>query len=84
MKRIIIYRSFLGTIKRYAELLREEIESDIDKYNKVEDSSLLKHSWNLSGDSMNATAPSIKSIMFSNNIIIDGDCSHLIGVMLSP
>jgi len=43
MKTLIIYRSFFGTTKRYAELLHEEIESDIDKYNKVDDISLLMY-----------------------------------------
>jgi len=43
MKTLIIYRSFFGTTKRYAELLREEIESDMDKYDKVDDSSLRKY-----------------------------------------
>lgn len=43
MNTLIIYRSFFGTTKRYAELLREEIESDMDKYNKVDDTSLRKY-----------------------------------------
>ena len=43
MKKLIVYRSFFGTTKRYAESLREEIESDIDKYNRVDDSSLRKY-----------------------------------------
>lgn len=43
MKTLIIYRSFFGTTKRYAELLHEEIESDMDKYNKVDEATLLKY-----------------------------------------
>ena len=43
MNKLIIYRSFFGTTKRYAELLREEIESDIAKYNKIDEQSLVKY-----------------------------------------
>lgn len=43
MNTVIIYRSFFGTTKRYAELLHEEIESDIDKYNRIDEQSLLKY-----------------------------------------
>ena len=35
MKTAILYRSFWGTTKQYAEWLHEEIESDIFKHNKV-------------------------------------------------
>jgi hypothetical protein len=43
MNAVIIYRSLFGITKRYAELLREEIESDIYKYNQIDDYSLLRH-----------------------------------------
>ena len=43
MNTVIIYRSFFGTTKRYAELLREEVESDIYKHSQVDKYSLLKH-----------------------------------------
>jgi len=43
MNKLIIYRSFFGTTKRYAELLREEIESDIAKYNQIDEQSLVKY-----------------------------------------
>ncbi|MFC2018444.1 flavodoxin domain-containing protein [Chloroflexota bacterium] len=43
MKRLVVYRSFFGATKRYAELLHEEMESDIAKYNKVDDSTFQKY-----------------------------------------
>jgi len=43
MKTAILYRSFLGTTKQYAEWLHEEIESDIFKYNKINRQSLLSY-----------------------------------------
>ena len=43
MNTVIIYRSFLGTTKRYAERLHEEIESDIYKHNQIDKQSLLKY-----------------------------------------
>jgi hypothetical protein len=39
----ILYRSFLGTTKQYAEWLHEEIESDVFKYNKIKKESLLSY-----------------------------------------
>jgi len=43
MKTAIIYRSFLGTTKRYAELLRDEIDSDIYKYNQIDREAIRKY-----------------------------------------
>ena len=43
MNAVIIYRSFLGTTKRYAELLHEEIEADICKHNQIDQRTLLKY-----------------------------------------
>ena len=43
MNTVIIYRSFFGTTKRYAEWLHEEIESDIYKHNQIDKQSLLKY-----------------------------------------
>jgi menaquinone-dependent protoporphyrinogen IX oxidase len=43
VKTAILYRSFRGTTKQYAEWLHEEIESDIFKYNKVKKQSLLSY-----------------------------------------
>ncbi|MFC1984673.1 flavodoxin domain-containing protein [Chloroflexota bacterium] len=43
MNTVIIYRSFFGAAKRYAELLHGKIESDIDKYNRIDERSLLKY-----------------------------------------
>ncbi|MFC1873308.1 flavodoxin domain-containing protein [Chloroflexota bacterium] len=43
MKKLIVYRSFFGKTKRYAKLLRDEIESDMDKYSNVDESSLRKY-----------------------------------------
>ena len=43
MSTAIIYRSFLGTTKRYAEWLHEEIESDIYEHSQIDKQSLLKY-----------------------------------------
>ena len=43
MKTLIIYRSLFGTTKRYAELLHEEIESDMEKHNKIDGQALSKY-----------------------------------------
>ena len=43
MKTVILYRSFWGTTKQYAEWLHEEIESDIFKHNKINKQSLLSY-----------------------------------------
>jgi len=43
MNTAIIYRSFFGTTKRYAERLHEEIEADIYKHNQIDELSLLKY-----------------------------------------
>jgi len=43
MKTAILYRSFWGTTKQYAEWLHEEIESGIFKHNKVNKQSLLAY-----------------------------------------
>ena len=43
MKIAILYRSFRGTTKQYAEWLHEEVESDIFKYNKINKQSLLSY-----------------------------------------
>jgi len=43
MDTVIIYRSFFGTTKRYAERLHEEIEADIYKHNQIDKQSLLKY-----------------------------------------
>ena len=43
MNTAIIYRSFFGTTKRYAERLHKEIEADIYKHNQIDELSLLKY-----------------------------------------
>ncbi|MFC1899467.1 flavodoxin family protein [Chloroflexota bacterium] len=43
MKTAIIYRSFFGTTKRYAELLHKEIESDIYRYNQKDKKSIFEY-----------------------------------------
>ena len=43
MNTAIIYRSFFGTTKRYAERLHEAIEADIYRYNRIDELSLLKY-----------------------------------------
>jgi len=43
MKTAILYRSFFGTTKQYAEWLHEEIDSDIFKYNKIKKEALLSY-----------------------------------------
>ena len=43
MKTLIVYRSLFGKTKRYAELMHKEIESDIEKYNRIDQESLSKY-----------------------------------------
>jgi hypothetical protein len=43
MNTAIIYRSFFGTTKRYAEWLHEEIEADIYKHSQIDELSLSKY-----------------------------------------
>ena len=43
MKTAIIYRSFFGATRKYAEQLHKEIEADIYKHNKIDELLLLKY-----------------------------------------
>jgi len=43
MKTAIIYRSFLGATKKYAEWLRESIESDLFKSGQIKDNRLREY-----------------------------------------
>ena len=43
MSTAIIYRSFFGTTRKYAESLREEIDADIYKHSQIDEHALLKY-----------------------------------------
>jgi flavodoxin len=43
MKTLVVYRSFLGSSKKYAQWLHEEIPSDMMKYSKASDKVLTQY-----------------------------------------
>lgn len=40
MKTIVLYKSFLGTTRKYAEWLKEELKCDLKKFEEIEDEEL--------------------------------------------
>lgn len=43
MKILIVYRSYLGTTKRYAQWLQEDLKADLKRFDQVKDDGLEKY-----------------------------------------